>query len=133
MDEKLRQALDEQRHQETLGALTELSSVLKSLHGKKDDSAIQEVLQKNAELINKFGNKLDDFSKPDAPEVKVSVNQEMVVSEIKGLKGSIDSLIPLMQKMIELEEQEKNVSWEFMFNRNGYGVTTSVSAKKLSK
>ncbi len=133
MNEKVRQALDEQRHQETLGALTELSTVLKSLQGKKDDSAIQQVLQKNAELINKFGNKLDDFSKPDAPEVNVSVNQEIVVSEIRGLKGSIDSLIPLMEKLIKLEEDEKNVSWEFMFNRNGFGVTTSVSAKKLSK
>ncbi len=127
MDEALKERLEEQRHQELLEAINLLAPAIQKSH-----SELRKFIDQNKDLISGFISKLSEFQKPDAPKVSVETNQEQVVAEIKTLRHSIDSLVPIMKELLEEEKKTEVLpEWQFDLVKNGYGVTTQVKAKRI--
>lgn len=128
MDDKLKAALDEQRHREVIDAMM---GVQKVFSGLNMDAPVRELARNSQEVIVKFAKKLEDITGQKAPEVNVNIDQEALLVSVNELKDVMEKVLSKISELIKLESAEKNEQWEFDLIKNGYGVTTSVKAKKV--
>jgi len=120
-------ALEEKRHKEIAGLLSEVKAAVMS---KKDNAGLEQ-------LFNKLTDKIQPPKMPDipAPNVSVQVDNKAVSDEVSGIKNEISGLKDEIGKLKEsmdniLNEISKRQQWEFVLNKNGYGITTSVIAQE---
>ncbi len=134
MDEALKERLEEERHQELLGAINLLGPALQKGQAN-NQSYLKNFIEQNRELISKFVNKLSDLK---APDINVETNQEAVIDEIKRLresnaevKQSVGELIKIMSELLEEEKKPRPLAeWDFELVKNAYGLQR-VKAKQL--
>jgi hypothetical protein len=129
MDDKLKSALDEQRHRELIDAMM---GVQKVFSGLNMEAPVKELARNSQEIIIKFTKKLEDITGQKAPEVNVNIDQEPLLVSVNELKGVMEKVLLKIDELIKLENAEKNEQWVFDLVKNGFGVTTSVKAKKLT-
>ncbi len=130
MDDKILKALEEQRHRELIDAMMGIQKVFSGLNM---EAPVKELARNSQEIIIKFVQKLEEITGQKAPEVNVNIDQEPLLVSVNELKDVMERVLLKIDKLIELEleEKNKNEEWDFQFNRNGYQVVTSVRAKKL--
>lgn len=126
MDDKLKSALDEQRHRELIDAMM---GVQKVFSGLNMEAPVKELARNSQEIIIKFTKKLEDITGQKAPEVNVNIDQEPLLVSVNELKGVMEKVLLKIDELIKLENAEKNEQWVFDLVKNGFGVTTSVKAK----
>ena len=130
MDDKILKALEEQWHRELIDAMMGIQKVFSGLNM---EAPVKELARNSQEIIIKFVQKLEEITGQKAPEVNVNIDQEPLLVSVNELKDVMERVLLKIDKLIELEleEKNKNEEWDFQFNRNGYQVVTSVRAKKL--
>ncbi len=128
MDDKLKAALDEQRHCEVIDAMM---GVQKMLSGLNMDAPVRELARNSQEVIVKFVQKLEEITGQKAPEVNVNIDQEPLLISVNELKDVMVKVLLKIDELIKLESEEKKEQWEFELVKNGFGVTTLVKAKKV--
>lgn len=128
MDDKLKAALDEQRHREVIDAMM---GVQKMLSGLNMDAPVRELARNSQEVIVKFVQKLEEITGQKAPEVNVNIDQEPLLISVNELKDVMVKVLLKIDELIKLESEEKKEQWEFELVKNGFGVTTLVKAKKV--
>lgn len=116
MDDKLKQHLEEVRHEELMKSVALL---IKAVSEQKMPD-IEEAMR-NA--IKSFNIKFPEIKPPVVKVEKVS--NEDVIESINKLK---EVMIPLLSELISVMQRKKE--WVFTINKNGYGVTTSIIAKE---
>lgn len=128
MDDKIKSALEEQRHRELIDAMHGIQKVFSGLNM---DAPVKELARNSHEVITKFVQKLEGITGQKAPEVSVNIDQEALLVSVNELKDVMEGVLLKVSELIKLESAEKNEQWEFELIKNGYGVTTSVKAKKV--
>ena len=128
MDDKLKAALDEQRHRELIDAMIGLQKVFSGLNM---DASVRELARNSQEVIVKFVQKLEEITGQKAPEVNVNIDQEPLLISVNELKDVMGKVLLKIDQLIKLESEEKKEQWEFELVKNGFGVTTLVKAKKV--
>jgi len=123
--------LEEQRHNELLGALAAVQRELNAFRNDDTnaDAELIKNIKKSNELFDTFVKKLNEVSS-QKPEVVVQTDQQPVINELSKMAAELKLSFDALRSYIELVHAKKE-NWEFVFIRNTVGVIQSVKAKQV--
>ena len=105
------------------------------LEEKKEDAInteLQDVLNKNKELITGFIGKIKEIQKPNAPEVNVDINQKEVITSVEQMEKNIVEALGSLEKQVKLSMERKPLKVEFVIvDRTSVGFASRIIAKEL--
>lgn len=128
-----KQALEDKKHQEILDLLSNANIVNKG---------IVDIVDANTRTLEKFIEKLQEISKETTADIKVEVNQDLVIRELAkltqefkanltDLKNNLNKPVTLdveeLKPLLKREEQKKN--WVFDIKRDTQGFIETVTAR----
>lgn len=133
LDDEIIDALSEdQKHRELMSAF---GRMINALEEKKEDAInteLQDVLNKNKELITGFIGKIKEIQKPDAPEVNVDINQKEVITSVEQMEKNIVEALGSLEKQVKLSMERKPLKVEFVIvDRTSVGFASRIIAKEL--
>lgn len=128
-----KQALEDKKHQEILDLLSNANIVNKG---------IVDIVDANTRTLEKFIEKLKEISKETPADIKIEVNQDLVIRELSkltqefktnltDLKNNLNKPVTLdveeLKPLLKKEEQKKN--WVFDIKRDTQGFIETVTAR----
>lgn len=128
-----KQALEDKKHQEILDLLSNANIVNKG---------IVDIVDANTRTLEKFIEKLQEISKETPTDIKVEINQDLVIRELSkltqefktnltDLKNNLNKPVTLdveeLKPLLKREEQKKN--WVFDIKRDTQGFIQTVTAR----